>query len=241
MWISRLARSIVLSASSLATASMRRFTTSASRRPSSTMAVASAREAASFCSYSLSRASAASRSFFADCRASRMKLSRDWSVLRIGPQANLPRTNNTIPKITSVQAELPRSPANRLGDSPPSSAAATSAGIPSASRGDSSSALFSTLFIRASERGQQAHDDAEQGGALDHCRGDDHGGADLAGGLRLARHRLDRAAAHATDTGAGADDGEPGADRATDLAGAVGGEEVGVLSSVRTRGPGGRL
>src|SRR5947209_216660 len=238
IWISRRARSIILSASSLAAASIRRFTTSASRRPSSTMAEASPRAAASFCSYSLSRASAASRSCFAFSSASRMKLSRVWRVLRIGPQANLPRTTSTTTKISSVQTELPRSPANRLGASPPSSAASAGTAI-IVIAATPATANSARLIMPASQRSQQSDDDGEQRGAFDQRRGDDHRRADLAGGLGLACHRLDRAAADAADARGTADDGEAGADGAAQLAGALGGQEVGVLG--RTRSAGGRL
>ena len=87
----------------------------------------------------------------------------------------------------------------------------------------------------ASERGQQADDDREQHGALDQGGGDDHRRADLAGRLGLAGDRLDRAAADAADAEAAAEQGEAGAERAAQLAGAVGGQQAAVMAAVGRR------
>ena len=169
--------------------------------------------------------------------------------MRIGPQANLPRTNSTRTKISSVQKELPRSPANRLGS--PSALRRPARGAPSGQRAPGERqkqrlrlshrcVILKIAFNapppagegRILERlsglrgGQQADDDREQHGAFDQGGGDDHGRADLAGRLGLAGDRLDRAAADAADAEAAAEMARPAPMRAAQLAGAVGGQEA---------------
>src|SRR5687768_2112667 len=59
---------------------------------------------------------------------------------------------------------------------------------------------------------EDGDDQREEGGAFDQAGGHDHGAADVAARVGLARHSLQSGRGQAADAGGSADDGEPGSD-----------------------------
>src|SRR3990172_7116885 len=131
-----------------------------------------------------------------------MLRSRSSSILTIGFQANLDRTTSSKRKVSAVQRVRPgfRSmiPAARTG--------ATKRVLMRRSRGRCGARW---LHLDGEE---DADDDREERHAFDEGGRDDHRGADVAGGGRLARRAVEGGSCEAADAEARADDGEAGAE-----------------------------
>src|SRR5512138_3832154 len=141
-----------------------------------------------------------------------MVRSRSASILTIGPQAKRPRTTSSTRNVMPVQSVRPglmsaMPPAARTGVRVANEVMATCS-VCSKER----SARAERCLDGLREGEEQADDDREERRAFDEGGRDDHRGADVAGGGRLAGGALHRGGGEAADAEAGAEDGEAGAE-----------------------------
>src|SRR3954468_15239135 len=147
--------------------------------------------------------SASARSRFADSIASAMVFSRVSIIWRMGPHANFPSTTISNRNVMMVQKLSAKLTSVRP--------AATSIVRPPGGGG-----LLSHAPARRCGSDFDGEDDAdhlgEQGDAFDQRRGDDHRGADVPAGRRLAGGPFHGGGGEAADAESGAEDGEAGPD-----------------------------
>src|SRR5512138_528034 len=165
-----------------------------------------------------------------------MVRSRSASILTIGPQAKRPRTTSSTRNVMPVQSVRPglmsaMPPAARTGVRVANEVMATDS-VCSKER----SARAERCLDGLREGEEQRDDDREERRALDEGGGDDHRGADVARGGRLAGGALHRGGGELADAEAGADDGEAGAEAGGEVTERESGEAGHVRLLMRVRG-----
>src|SRR5690606_23319918 len=125
--------------------------------------------------------------------------SRSFSPLRMGFQANFARMKSTVRKDSVIQKMSPKDGSTRLVSS---MGVRGRCGYGTSAGPGRSASLF--------QHHQQAHHHGEEGGAFHQRGGEDHVGAQVIGGFRLAGHGLHGVATDAADADTGTEGGETG-------------------------------
>src|SRR5260221_8672632 len=168
-------------------------------------------------------ASAAARSFLADSMASPMVFSRSSIIWRMGPQANLPSTMMSNPKVSAVQKLRAKFTSVRPGARRISGSRVYSRVRLGTGRGTPSSGAPAPCVVSPSRAWLHldGEDDADHLGeerdAFDERGRDDHRGADVARRRRLAGGAFHGGGGEAADAPAGAQHRQSGSKSCSEI------------------------